>query len=154
MSNAAPTFHPVTPAQADELLDAVRRYYAEDQIGFDETLVRPAVAQLLADPSLGRAFFLHDANTAARAGYVVFTFGFDHEAGGRLATITDLFIEPTHRRQGLATAALRHVAETCRVLGVRGLELQHERHNHAGGALYRRFGFRDNGRVAMFLPLK
>lgn len=148
-----PAFQPVAPTQSGELLDAVRRYYAEDRIPFDEVLVRPALTQLLGDPSLGRAFFVLDA-AAARAGYVVFTFGFDHEAGGRLATITDLFIEPTHRRQGLGRAALNHVAETCRALGVRGVELQHERHNLAGGALYRSFGFRDNGRVAMFLPLE
>lgn len=139
-------------AQAAELIDAVRRYYAEDSIAFDAALVRPAVARLLAEPALGRAFFLAD-EVGARAGYVVFTFGFDHEAGGPLATVTDLFIEPTHRRRGYARAALEFVAQTCRALGVRGLELQVETHNAAGQALYRRAGFQAHARLPMFLPL-
>ena len=143
---------PVRPAQADELLDAIRRYYAEDGIAFDPALVGPALARLLAEPALGRAFFLAD-DTGARAGYTVFTFGFDHEAGGPLATVTDLFVEPTHRRRGFARAALTFVAETCRALGVRGLELQVETHNAAGQALYRSFGFQAHRRIPMFLPL-
>ena len=149
----APAFHLVATAQADELLAAIRRYYAEDGLAFDEALVRPAVERLLAEPSLGRAFFLKD-DAGARAGYVVFTFGFDHEAGGPLATVTDLFIEPTHRRRGYGRAPLRFVAQTCLALGVRGLELQVETHNVAGQALYRSFGFYAQTRIAMFLPLR
>ena len=138
--------------QVEPLLGAVRRYYAEDGLAFDEALVRPALAQLLAEPALGQAFFLVD-EAGVRAGYVVFTFGFDHEAGEPLATVTDLFVEPTHRRQGYARAALQFVAETCRGLGVRRLELQVETHNAPGQALYRSFGFREQPRIAMFLPL-
>ena len=148
----APAFRPVAPAQADELLDAIRRYYAEDGIAFDAALVRPALARLLAEPALGRAFFLVD-EAGRRAGYVVFTFGFDHEAGGPLATVTDLFIEPTHRRRRFAWAALEFISAECRALGVRGLELQVERHNAAGQALYRSFGFHAHDRLPMFLPL-
>lgn len=148
-----PLFQPVAPHLADELIGFVRRYYAEDELVFEENLVRPAVARLLAEPSLGRAFFLVD-EAGSRAGYVVFTFGFDHEAGGPLATVTDLFVAPSHRRRGYARAALAFVAETCRELGVRGLELQVETHNAAGQALYRSFGFYAQTRIAMFLPLK
>ncbi len=147
-----PTFRPILPGEEAALLDAVRRYYAEDGIPFDPELVRPALVRLLAEPSLGRAFFLENA-TGNRAGYLVFTFGFDHEAGGPLATVTDLFIEPAQRRQGFARRALRFAADTCRVLGVRGLELQVERHNAAGQALYHLAGFRPHDRLPMFLPL-
>ena len=148
----APTFEQVGPAGSDELSAAIHRYYAEDGIAFDPALVRPAVERLLADPALGRAYFLADGEER-RAGYVVFTYGFDHEAGGRLATVTDLFVEPAHRRRGYGRAALEFVAGTCRAHGVRGLELQVERHNAAGQALYRSFGFRSHDRLPMFLPL-
>ena len=70
-----------------------------------------------------------------------------------LATVTDLFIEPGHRRQGYGRGALRFVTETCRALGVRGIELQVETHNAAGQALYRGFGFREHTRIPMFLSL-
>ncbi len=147
-----PTFQPVQTAQAGELLDAVCRYYAEDDLDFHPALVGPALKRLLAEPSLGRAFFMAD-DAGLRAGYVVFTFGFDHEAGGGLATVTDLFVEPTHRRRGFARAALTFVATTCRALGILQLELQVETHNDAGRSLYASFGFRPHPRIPMFLPL-
>ena len=149
---SAPVFQSVRPDQADELREAIHRYYAEDHLAFDPALVGPAVDRLLAEPAVGRAYFL-ESEEGARAGYVVFTFGFDHEVGGPLATVTDLFVEPAHRRRGYGHAALRFVAETCRLLGVRGLELQVETHNTAGQALYRSFGFFAQTRLAMFLPL-
>ncbi len=149
---SAPAFQSVRPDQADELLEAIQRYYAEDALTFDPTLVRPAVDRLLAEPAVGQAYFL-ESDAGVRVGYVVFTFGFDHEAGGPLATVTDLFVEPTHRRRGYGRAALEFVADTCRRLGVRGLELQVETHNAAGQALYRSFGFHAHDRLPMFLPL-
>ena len=146
-------FQPVTSIQAGELLEAVRRYYAEDGISFDAARVKPAMAQLLADPALGQAFFLSDAATGARVGYVVWGFGFDYEFGGRLATVTDLFIEPAFRRRGLARAALAFAAETCRALGVGTLELHVENHNVAGRALYESSGFRALDRTPMLRRL-
>ena len=145
-------FLSIRPDQADELLQSVQRYYAEDGLGFDAALVGPALDRLLAKPTVGQAYFL-ESDAGARVGYVVFTFGFDHEAGGPLATVTDLFIEPDHRRRGYARAALRFVVEACRTLGVRGIELQVETHNTAGQALYRSFGFHAQTRLPMFLPL-
>ena len=150
---AALAFEPVAPARAGELLDAVRRYYAEDGIAFNAARVEPALAQLLADPALGRAYFFADAGTGARVGYMVWSFGFDHEFGGRLATVTDLFIEPAYRRRGLARAALRFATETCSALGVRALELQVENHNAAGRALYAGSGFEALDRTPMLLRL-
>ncbi len=147
-------FLPAT-ADAAPLLALIRRYYAEDGLAFDPVKVEPALERLLREPALGRAFFIvGDGDSGPqRAGYVVFTFGFDHEAGGPLVTVTDLFVDPAFRRRGLASAALRFVAETSRGLGVRGVELQVETHNVAGQALYRGFGFRPHPRVPMFLPL-
>ena len=145
-------FQPVETAQIDELAEFVRRYYEEDGIRFVPDLVRPALARLLVKPGLGRAFFFVD-DEQIRCGYVVFTFGFEHEVGGPLATITDLFVEPSHRREGMGKAALAFVAETCRQLGVLSLELQPKRLNFGGQALYRSFGFRESERVSMFLSL-
>ena len=149
---APPSFEPATSERADELLAAVQRYYSEDRIAHDSEIVRSGIERLLADPRVGRAFFIADDQGAA-AGYVVFTFGFDHEAGGLLATVTDLFIERAFRRRGFGRAALTFVAEMCRSFGVNGLELQVETHNLAGQALYRSFGFRAQTRIPMFLPL-
>ena len=147
-------FPPVELSQVHELLPWVQSYYAEDGILFDAALVRPALVRLLAEPALGRAHFIVDrSEMSARAGYVVFTFGFDHEFGGPIATLTDLFVRLDYRGHGLGTGTLRFVAETCQALGVCQLELQVERHNAAGQALYRSFSFREHDRLPMFLPL-
>jgi diamine N-acetyltransferase len=86
-------------------------------------------------------------------GYVLFTFGFDIEFGGRFAVITDLYLQPGWRGKGLGAETLRFVAAECQSLGVRALQLEVEQDNVAAQALYRKFGFRQLTRLAMLKRL-
>src|SRR5271169_1547527 len=109
-----------TPTDIGALVSLVAQYYAYDEIAHDATEVRAGLATLLESPLLGQAWLLIDG--AQPVGYVIFTYGFDAEFGGRLATITDLFLTPSHRRKGAGTAIVHHVEEFCRATGLCGLE--------------------------------
>jgi len=135
------------PGDHGPLLRLIAAYYAYDHIAFDEPVVRQGLTQLLADESFGRAYLLEQRGEIA--GYVLFTFGFDIEFGGRLATITDFYLEPNFRRRGFGAATLGFVAEECRALGVKALELQAEEGNLPAQALYRKFGFERLSRLPM-----
>lgn len=139
------------PEEAGELLEWVRAYYACDGIAFDAASMAPALERLLREPTLGRAYFI--TRGAKRIGYTIFTFGYDVEFGGALATITDLFLQLAHRRRGAGARTLEFIAKTCREAGVRALELQVERHNLPAQRLYEKFGFRQLSRLPMHLPL-
>src|SRR5207302_2416229 len=122
-------------ADVRQLEKWVRAYYKYDGIAFESKVVRPALLVLLKDKSLGQAWFIQ--HRGRPVGYAVVTFGFDHEFGGRMATVTDLYIERRHRRKGLRRKTLEHVADFCRKAGVRGLELQAERDNTEARAFYK-----------------
>ncbi len=161
-SGSLPTRKPVMPADdlsfrsagseaAGELLEWVREYYACDGIAFDAAAMAPALERLLRDPALGRAYFI--TRERQRIGYTIFTFGYDVEFGGPLATVTDLFLQPAERGRGAGMATLEFIAATCRAAGVCALELQVEQHNLPAQRLYKKFGFRQLSRLPMHLDL-
>lgn len=135
------------PADAGALVNLVAQYYAYDQIAYNAPEVQSGLATLLGNPSLGQAWLLIDGTQPV--GYVIFTYGFDAEFGGRLATITDLFLAPSHRRKGVGTAILHQVENFCRGAGMRGLELQVERDNDEARGLYKKLGFKPADRIPM-----
>jgi len=127
------------PGDHGLLLRLIAAYYAYDHIAFDEPAARRGLTELLADDRLGRAYLIEQLGEVA--GYVLFTFGFDVEFGGRLATLTDFYLEPSFRRRGLGAATLAFVTDECRGLGLKALELQVEEGNLPAQALYRKLGF-------------
>jgi GNAT superfamily N-acetyltransferase len=55
--------------------------------------------------------------------------------------IRDLYVDPGHRREGVAGALLTHVTDAARVQGAHRVSLQTEVGNTAAQALYASFGF-------------
>jgi ribosomal protein S18 acetylase RimI-like enzyme len=135
------------PGDQAILLRLIAAYYEHDHIAFDESAARACLERLLTDDSFGRAYLVESQGQIA--GYVLFTYGFDIEFGGRLATITDLYLEPGFRGAGRGGATLEFVAAECRAIGVKALELQVEEANLPAQALYRKFGFERLSRLPM-----
>ena len=127
------------PGELDALLPLLARFNASQGYAFDAAVARAALAALLARPELGRVYRIVRAGETA--GYVALTFGWSLEWGGRDAFVDEVWVEPAHRQQGLARAALRALMEEARGLGVRALHLEVEAGNEAGQALYRSEGF-------------
>jgi ribosomal protein S18 acetylase RimI-like enzyme len=114
---------------------------------FDASSVESALAQLLAVESLGRVWLI-ECDTEP-AGYLVLTFGFSLEFGGRDAFVDELFVREEFRGRGLGRRAIERVERECRERGVGALHLEVERANTAAQELYRRSGFRDHDRYLM-----
>jgi GNAT superfamily N-acetyltransferase len=146
------SFRTATVADLTTLQNLVKQYYEYDQIPYVPEEIESGLWALLNDGSLGQAWLvLHGSQPV---GYVIFTYGFDIEFGGRLATITDLYLEPGHRRQGLGGKILHHIETFCRSIGLRGLELQVENDNAEARALYQKFGFQPADRIPMSKRIK
>ncbi len=144
-------FKRATRAHVGSLLRLVEKYYRFDHIPFHRAKIRAGLKLLLSKNSFGRAWLI-DAE-GQTAGYVVLTFGFDYEFGGRTALITDLYLEPTFRGRGLGRRALDHVEAFCRKAGIAAMELQVEHKNRRAARLYRSFGFEPLPRIPMCRPL-
>jgi ribosomal protein S18 acetylase RimI-like enzyme len=125
----------------------IRELYEHERITFDEPTARAALMQLLADDSCGVAHFILLGEEVA--GYLVLTFGFSLEFGGRDAFVDELFVKDEFRGHGLGKAALSFAAEACRARGVRALHLEVERANHNAQGIYRKAGFIDHDRYLL-----
>ncbi len=145
------THRQASPADAEQLLPLIASYYAHDHLAFDEARIRNGLRVLLADADAGRTYLLEC--DGAVAGYTLFTFGFDLEFGGRLALLTDLYVQPAYQRRGFGRATLRFLEQLLPTLGVHALELQVERANLPAQALYLACGFQVLDRIPLTKPL-
>jgi GNAT superfamily N-acetyltransferase len=121
--------------------------YLEVGYPFDDLLAQRCFSQLIEEPSLGRAWvLLHDADVA---GYIVLTFCFCLEYGGREGWVDDLFVRKAFRRTGLGTLAMDTVVEESRRMQLRMLNLEVEPANKGARRLYSNTGFEENRRLVM-----
>ncbi|WP_424949953.1 N-acetyltransferase family protein [Deinococcus sp.] len=139
---------PASPADEAEVLELTSEYYAFDHIPFDAAELRQALGRLLAEPALGQVFLI-GGEGGETAGYLTLTYGFDLEFGGQQATITDLYLRPAYRGDGLGRASLAALETVCTRLGIGALELQVERGNLAAQAFYLGLGFQPHDRLPM-----
>ena len=142
-----PSFKVADGRDADTLLFMMRGLYEHERIAFDEPTARAALAQLLADDSCGVAHLILLGGEVA--GYLVLTFGFSLEFGGRDAFVDELFVKDEFRGHGAGKAALGFAAEVCRARGIRALHLEVERANEAAQGIYRKAGFVDHDRYLL-----
>jgi GNAT superfamily N-acetyltransferase len=149
---AEPTFVQACSADLERVLGLVKKYYELDGIRFRAREMKRSLEALLRDPSIGRAWLVR--LDREDVGYVILTFGYDLEFGGRQATVTDLFIVDSYRRLGLGSKTLRFVEATCRELFLEALELQVERKNVAAQTFYRKLGFEPHDRIPLSKRLK
>jgi ribosomal protein S18 acetylase RimI-like enzyme len=139
----------VRPADAgdlDTLLALAEAFHAEDGHALDEG-GRGALAAIAAGEPLARAWLFELEGRAV--GYGVLTLGFSVEYGGRDGFIDDLYLAPVARGRGLGRQAMAFLEAQARELGIKALHLEVGTENARALGLYRRSGFRDNGRRLM-----
>ena len=138
------------PDEARDLaavVDLQEEFYKAGGYPFDRAIAERALAQLSRDPSLGRLFIIEDQGNVV--GYLVVTFGFTLEFGGRDAFVDELYVIESARGKGLGTAALELAEDMCRDEGLRALHLEVEFKNEAARRLYANNGFAEHTRFLM-----
>jgi ribosomal protein S18 acetylase RimI-like enzyme len=104
-----------------------------------EQHVSDALKPLLADATIGDVWVVEDDQIL---GYLVITWGWGIESGGKEALIDEIFISPEVRGQGLASALIEAALNRARELDTKAVFLETERDNPQSRALYERLGFR------------
>jgi GNAT superfamily N-acetyltransferase len=115
-------------------------------VPFHEDKVRQIVRELLSDPHAGRVFLIFSGERCV--GYLVLSFDFSLEYGGKNAWIDELFVERESRGEGVGSKALEFAFQAARELGAKVLHLEVNRGNRAID-LYRRHGFEEHDRYLM-----
>lgn len=140
-----------TPNQQTELLDLIKSYYEHDHLTFRAERLSKALGLLLSNPRFGQAFWI--SQKQSYIGYCILTFAFDLEFGGPLGYVTDFYITPAYRRQGLGRLAMQQLMQWARQNGLQALELQVQHQNHAAFAFYKSLGFDSHRRTPLSLWL-
>ncbi|MBV9250861.1 MAG: GNAT family N-acetyltransferase [Acetobacteraceae bacterium] len=145
-----PRIEPVNETNVDTLVDLASLFRREEGHALDEARER-ALRQIASGEPLARAWLVrHNAQTL---GYVIITFGFSVESGGRDGFIDEFFILPAARGGGLGRGLLDFAMKRAAELGIRTLHLEVEIGNERAIRMYRAAGFQETGRRLMRLPL-
>ncbi|HJK99266.1 MAG TPA: GNAT family N-acetyltransferase [Polyangiaceae bacterium LLY-WYZ-14_1] len=124
-----------------DLFVALREGYCrDDNAPFDLVETRRCFQELVGPAAgLGRGFFIR--NDGTMVGYVVLTFGFSFEHGGRDAIVDEIYVRASDRRQGLGRRALEAIEALARRQGVRAIHVETRRSNPGAFRLYERLGY-------------
>lgn len=142
-----PVFTLADASDAELLVELMREFYACEHLEFDERAARAALEQILRERRFGVVHVIRVDGAAA--GYLVLTFGFSLEFGGRDALVDELYLRESFRGRGLGKASLELAFEVCREEGIRALHLEVDRVNTRAQAVYRQAGFRDHDRYLL-----
>lgn len=140
-------FVQATSFDVPKVLAFMEAFYAIDDYNFEETAARANVQKFINDEHLGRLWLLKLEEVAI--GYLALAFGFSFEYGGRDAFIDEFYLGEGYRGKGHGTSVLKQLEAEASKLDVRAIHLEVESHNEAGKGLYKKSGYRTNGRILM-----
>ena len=131
----------------EDLMVLMRAFYKESQYPFESMRAESAVVGLIRNPDLGAAWIFRAVGRAV--GYLIVTFGYSIEFGGRDAFVDELFVLERDRGHGIGSRALELAESHCREHGVASLHLEVERGNRRARLLYEQSGYKAHERYVM-----
>jgi GNAT superfamily N-acetyltransferase len=122
------------------IVEANRRLALESEdVVLDLALLRPGVAAVLADRSLGRYYVAEAAGTPV--GQMMLTYEWSDWRNGSFWWIQSVYVDDAHRGRGVFSALFRHAAERASAdPAVCGLRLYVDRSNARAQTIYAHLG--------------
>ena len=136
----------VTTVSATELAGPLK--LLEESLRGGESLPEEFIGQLREPVEAGDLEVLAARAEERTVGVAVLAYRLNISAGGLFASIEDLYVSPSVRRQGVGRALLEAVAERCKVRGVSYIEAQVE--DDEAAAFYSAMGYEPDSGVRVF----
>ncbi len=124
------------------MLTLVSEFCVTDQHTFDPDRVTRALVPLLEDDAHGVVYLADNEQ-----GYVVITWGYSLESGGREALIDEIYLR--RRGQGLGSKVMDALFDDMAARGVVKMFLETETHNRRARQFYARQGFVEDDSIWM-----
>ena len=106
--------------------------------------------EVLINPKYGSVFIIK--SSVQIIGYIILTFGYSLEYGGRDAYIDEFYIKEGFRNKGIVSKALEYVVKYARTTGIKALHLEIKNKHKDAARLYERNGF--SKRKSKFMTLR
>ena len=139
------------PQDISPLADLMRSFSIEVDAELRLDHIEAALEPILADQSIGDIWVLEHQKLI---GYLVITWGWGIESGGKEGLIDELYVAKEFRGQGLAKAMLEAAISRAQLLGTKAIFLETEANNPKSRDLYKGLGFEVEDSVWMRLLLK
>ncbi len=133
------TFKLLQQSQIDIAVSMMRDFYAIDDYPFDVANTEKLLKQFIQDENLGLIWLIFSKTNIV--GYVILTFVFSFEYGGKIGFIDELFISEEYRGQGIGEKTIQFAQSEAKKLFLKLLYLEVEEHNKKAQKLYELKGF-------------
>ena len=140
-------FKPLTVAEIPGVVKMMQDFYAIDGYPMDAVKSSELFADFLSDENLGKCWLIYDENVIV--GYLILTFAFSFEYGGKIAFLDELYLAKTARGKGIGKTAVAFLKAEAAKLSLKLLYLEVEHHNYNAQKLYLAAGFEPHGRNLM-----
>jgi len=128
------TFKPLEIADIEVITQMMQDFYAIDNYPMDVEVAKKLFQEFISNEHLGKSWLIYTENEIV--GYIILTFIFSFEYGGKIAFVDELFIKETARGKGIGKEAIQFIQREVPKLSLKLLYLEVEPHNENAQKLY------------------
>lgn len=141
------TFKPLEIADIEIITQMMQDFYAIDNYPMDIEVAKTLFQEFITHEHLGKSWLIYSENEIV--GYIILTFIFSFEYGGKIAFLDELFIKETARGKGFGKEAIQFIQQEVPKLSLKLLYLEVEPHNENAQKLYLAHDFELHNRKLM-----
>lgn len=127
-------FKSLETSQIETITKMMQDFYAIDNYPIDIEVSKKLFSEFLSNENLGKSYLIYSEDEIV--GYIILTFIFSFEYGGKIAFMDELYINETARGKGIGKLAIPFVKQQCEELNVKLIYLEVENHNENAQKLY------------------
>lgn len=141
------TFKPLEIADIEIITQMMQDFYAIDNYPMDVEVTKTLFQEFISNEHLGKSWLIYSENEIV--GYIILTFIFSFEYGGKIAFVDELFIKEIARGKGFGKEAIQFIQQEVPKLSLKLLYLEVEPHNENAQKLYLAHDFELHNRKLM-----
>ena len=141
------TFKPLEIADIEVITQMMQDFYAIDNYPIDVEVAKNLFQEFISNEHLGKSWLIYSENEIV--GYIILTYIFSFEYGGKIAFVDELFIKETARGKGIGKEAIQFIQREVPKLSLKLLYLEVEPHNENAQKLYLAHDFEFHNRKLM-----
>lgn len=141
------TFKPLEISDISIITQMMQDFYAIDNYPMDVEVAKTLFQEFISNEHLGKSWLIYSENKIV--GYIILTFIFSFEYGGKIAFVDELFIKETARGKGFGKEAIQFIQSEVSKLSLKLLYLEVEPHNENAQKLYLAHDFELHNRKLM-----
>ena len=141
------SFKPLEIIDISTITQMMQDFYAIDNYPIDVEVAKNLFQEFISNEHLGKSWLIYTENEIV--GYIILTFIFSFEYGGKIAFVDELFIKETARGKGIGKEAIQFIQKEVPKLSLKLLYLEVEPHNENAQKLYLAHDFELHNRKLM-----